>query len=251
MLTSRLNLTPDQIRERVRDLGEWFHNLDLGGVQTAPHHFLGDYPSVKWKRFSHAVPPDLHGMSVLDIGCNAGFYTIEMKKRGADRVVGIDSDKDYLAQARFAAEVCGLDIELRQMSVYEVAQLGERFDLVLFMGVFYHLRHPLLALDLLYEHAVTDLFVFQSMLRGSARVEPLQEDYPFSEREVFDQPGFPRMYFVEKAYSGDPTNWWIPNRACVEAMLRSTGFDIIGHPEPEVFVCRRPQPNGSGGHRAG
>jgi len=93
--------------------------------------------------------------------------------------------------------------------------------------------------------------VFQSMLRGSPRVEPLQEDYPFSEREVFDQPGFPRMYFVEKAYSGDPTNWWIPNRACVEAMLRSTGFDIISHPEPEVFVCRRTHPNGSGGHRAG
>jgi tRNA (mo5U34)-methyltransferase len=235
----------------VRDLGEWFHNLDLGGVQTAPHHFLGDYPSVKWKRFSHAIPPDLRGKSVLDIGCNAGFYTIEMKKRGADHVVGIDSDKDYLAQARFAAEVCGLDVELRQMSVYEVAQLGERFDLVLFMGVFYHLRHPLLALDLLYEHAVKDLFVFQSMLRGSARVEPLQEDYPFSERDVFDQPGFPRMYFVEKAYSGDPTNWWIPNRACVEAMLRSTGFDIIDHPEPEVFVCRRPEPNGSSEHRAG
>jgi tRNA (mo5U34)-methyltransferase len=235
----------------VRDLGEWFHNLNLGGVQTAPHHFLGDYPSVKWKRFSHAIPSDLRGKSVLDIGCNAGFYTIEMKKRGAHHVVGIDSDKDYLAQARFAAEVCGLDIELHQMSVYEVAQLGERFDLVLFMGVFYHLRHPLLALDLLYEHAVKDLFVFQSMLRGCTGVEPLQEDYPFSERDVFDQPGFPRMYFVEKAYSGDPTNWWIPNRACVEAMLRSTGFDIIDHPEPEVFVCRRSEPNGCGEHRMG
>jgi tRNA (mo5U34)-methyltransferase len=235
----------------VRDLGEWFHNLDLGGVQTAPDHFLGDYPSVKWKGFSHAIPPDLRGRSVLDIGCNAGFYTIEMKRRGADHVVGIDSDKDYLAQARFAAEVCGLDIELRQMSVYEVAQLGERFDLVMFMGVFYHLRYPLLALDLLYEHAVKDLFVFQSMLRGSARVETLQEDYPFTEREIFDRPGYPRMCFVEKAYSGDPTNWWIPNRACVEAMLRSTGFDIIDHPETEVYVCRRHESNGGSEQRTG
>jgi tRNA (mo5U34)-methyltransferase len=243
MLTPQLNLTPDQIRQRVRDLGEWFHNLDLGGVQTAPDHFLGDYPSVKWKRFSHAIPLDLSGKSVLDIGCNAGFYAIEMKRRGADRVVGIDSDKDYLAQARFAAEICGLDIELRQMSVYEVARLGERFDLVLFMGVFYHLRHPLLALDLLYEHAVKDLFVFQSMLRGTARVERVEEDYPFSEEEVFNRPSFPRMYFIEKAYSGDPTNWWIPNRACVEAMLRSTGFEIIDHPESEVFICRRRGPN--------
>jgi tRNA (mo5U34)-methyltransferase len=162
-----------------------------------------------------------------------------MKKRGADRVVGIDSDKDYLAQARFAAEVCGQEIELHEMSVYEVAELGEQFDLVLFMGVFYHLRHPLLALDLLFEHVVKDLLVFQSMLRGNPKAEPIEEDYPFSEEEVFDRPGFPRMYFIEKAYSGDPTNWWIPNRACAEAMLRSAGFEVIDHPESEVFICRR------------
>ena len=47
------------------------------------------------------------------------------------------------------------------------------------------------------------------------------------------------MYFVEQQYSGDPTNWWIPNRACAEAMLRSAGFEIVAHPEAEVFVCRR------------
>jgi tRNA (mo5U34)-methyltransferase len=47
------------------------------------------------------------------------------------------------------------------------------------------------------------------------------------------------MYFIEKSYSGDPTNWWIPNRACAEAMLRSAGFEIVAHPEIEVYVCRR------------
>ncbi len=62
-------------------------------------------PRVKWNRFAHAIPADLRGKTVLDIGCNAGFYSIEMKRRGADRVVGIDFDDDYLAQARFAAEV--------------------------------------------------------------------------------------------------------------------------------------------------
>jgi tRNA (mo5U34)-methyltransferase len=79
---------------------------------------------------------------VLDIGCNGGFYAIEMKRRGADRVVGIDQEATYLAQARFAAEVTGADIELQQLSVYDVAKLGEKFDLVLFMGVLYHLRYP-------------------------------------------------------------------------------------------------------------
>ena len=68
------------------------------------------------------------------------------------------------------------------------------------------------------------MLVFQSMQRGSTEVPRLEDDYPFSETEIFDKPGYPRMHFVEKRYSQDPTNWWIPNRACVEAMLRSSGF---------------------------
>lgn len=230
---------PEQIRREIQALGPWFHNMNLGGVWTAPDHFLGDYPNVKWQRFAHALPADLGGRSVLDIGCNAGFYAIEMKRRGAARVVGIDADPDYLAQARFAAAMQGVEIEFRELSVYDVAALGERFDLVLFMGVLYHLRHPLLALDLIHAHVAKDLFVFQSMLRGSGEVEPVAPDYPFWDFEVFDRPGFPKLHFVEHAYAGDVTNWWVPNRACAEAMLRSAGFSIIEQPEEEVFICKR------------
>jgi tRNA (mo5U34)-methyltransferase len=232
------DLTREQISTRVRELGEWFHNMDLGGVETAPHHFLGDYPRVKWQRFAHVVPQDLTGMTVLDIGCNAGFYAIEMKRRGAERVVGIDTDEAYLAQARFASQVKGVDIELRSMSVYQVARLREKFDLVMFMGVLYHLRHPLLALDLLHRHVVGGTLLFQSMLRGSPDVAPIEDDYPFAEIDVFQMAEYPKMHFVERSYAGDCTNWWIPNRACVEAMLRSAGFDLLGHPEEEVYVCR-------------
>src|SRR3954451_23898483 len=229
----------ENIAEQVRALGLWFHNLDLRGVQTAPNHFLGNYPQNKWQSFAAAVPADLTGKSVLDIGCNAGFYSIEMKRRGAARVVGIDSDEQYLAQARFAAEVVGFDIEFRRLDIYDVAQLQEHFDLVLFMGVLYHLRHPLLALDLLHQHVVKDVMVFQSLLRGSAGVMPVDGDYPFTDRTPFDDERFPRMYFIESRYAGDPTNWWFPNRACAEAMLRSAGFTLVAHPEDEVFVCRR------------
>jgi tRNA (mo5U34)-methyltransferase len=232
-------MTTEQIQENVLKLGKWFHNIDLNGVKTAPDHFLGDYPNFKYQNFSKALPEDLHGKSVLDVGCNAGFYSIEMKKRGAERVVGIDSDERYLAQARFAAETLGFDIEFRNMSVYEVAELGEKFDVVIFMGVLYHLRHPLLALDLLQENVVGDILVFQSMQRGSNVVEPLKPDYPFSETDIFLSPDFPQMYFIEQRYSQDPTNWWIPNRAGAEAMLRSAGFEITAHPEPEVYICRR------------
>lgn len=231
--------SPEEIRERVEALGPWFHNLDLNGVRTAPSHFLGDYPSVKWRLFRSAIPADLRGRSVLDIGCNAGFYSMEMKRRHAARVIGIDSDEEYLDQARFAAEVNGMDIEFHRMSVYDVGALGERFDIVLFLGVFYHLRHPLLALDLIYEHAARDMLVFQTMQRGSRDVDPIADDYDFWKTEQFDSPGYPKLHFIERRYAGDPTNWFVPNRAATEAMLRSAGFDIEQHPEHEVYICRR------------
>jgi tRNA (mo5U34)-methyltransferase len=243
------HLSSDEIRERVEALGPWFHNLDLDGISTAPGHFLGDYPAVKWRRFADAIPADLTGCTVLDIGCNAGFYSTEMKRRGAARVLGIDSDEDYLAQARFAAEVNGMDIEFRRMSVYDVGAIGERFDVVLFLGVLYHLRHPLLALDLIHEYVARDLLVFQSMQRGSPEIEPLAEDYDFWRTDPFDRPSYPKLHFVERRYAGDPTNWWIPNRACMEAMLRSAGFAIADHPEDEVYICRRAETSDAGAGR--
>jgi tRNA (mo5U34)-methyltransferase len=227
-----------EIRQKVEALGPWFHNLDLGGVRTAPEHFLGDYPNIKWRKIADAIPADLQGKSVLDIGCNAGFYSIEMKKRGAARVLGIDFDDVYLNQARFAAEVAEADIEFRKMSVYDVGSLGEKFDVVIFMGVLYHLRHPLLVLDLIREHVADDLMIFQSMQRGSKDVLPVAENYPFSDYDLFNEPGYPKLHFIEHRYSNDPTNWWVPNAACSEAMLRSSGFEITAHPEAEVYICR-------------
>lgn len=227
------------IRRRIEQLGPWFHNMTICGVETAPDHFLGDYPAFKWERFSSVIPADLEGRSVLDIGCNAGFYSREMKRRNAGRVVGIDSDPRYLKQAEFMAECEGIDLELRQMSVYDIAKLGEKFDLVIFSGVLYHLRHPLLALDLIHEHVAADLLLFQCLQRGSESTPDLQEDYPFSEWEIFDRHDFPKLFFIEKCYSGDPTNWFIPNRSAVEAMLRSSGFIIEKQPEREVYLCRR------------
>lgn len=234
-----MTLSTKAIEARVAELGPWFHNIWLDGVWTAPGHFLGDFPGLMWRRFSQALPDDLDGRSVLDIGCNSGFYCAELKRRGAGRVVGIDADPFYLAQARFAAEVLGHDSEFRELSVYDVGALNERFDLVLFMGVLYHLRHPLLALDLLWEHVVDDVLVFQSMQRGSPAVLRPPEDMDFFDVEAFEEPGWPKLHFIEHRYAGDETNWWAPNAACTQAMLRSSGFTPFAQPEKEVFVCRR------------
>ncbi len=237
---SESQLSRQEIELRIRELGPWFHNMDLGGVLTAPDHFLGDYPRVKFKGFADTLPKDLAGRSVLDIGCNGGFYTVEMKRRGAGRVVGIDSDPHYLAQARLAAEVSGYpDIEFTQLSVYDLAELGERFDLVIFMGVFYHLRHPLLALDLIHEHVADDLLLFQSMQRGSEDVVSVAPDYDFTQMAMFDEPGWPKLHFVEMSYCNDWTNWFVPNAAAAQAMLRASGFDILEKVEQEVYLCRR------------
>ncbi len=233
------------LRNEIDRLGPWFHNIDLNGIATAPDHFLGDYPRFKFARFAHALPADMTGKSVLDIGCNAGFYAIEMKRRGAARVVGIDSDERYLAQARLAADTLGFeDITFRNLSVYDVAQVGERFDLVIFMGVLYHLRHPLLALDLIREHVAGDMLLFQTMQRGSEEVDPVPEDHPFhmpgtfDPSPLFDAPGYPKLHFIERQYAGDWTNWWAANHAASEAMLRAAGFVIEAHPEAEVYLCR-------------
>lgn len=231
-------LNDELLKEDIAALGPWFHNLRLRGVQTAPDHFLGDYPDIKFAQFRDAIPNDLEGKTVLDIGCNAGFYSLEMKRRGAVEVVGIDTDEHYLRQARFAAEIEQIEIEFRRMAVWDIADLRRKFDLVIFMGVMYHLRHPLLALDLIHEHVAKDLMLFQSMQRGSKEILQVDRDYEFNAEAPFDDAAYPKMHFIEHRYAHDETNWWIPNRACVEAMLRSSGFVIEQHPEEEVYLCR-------------
>ncbi|MFZ0708240.1 MAG: TIGR04290 family methyltransferase [Candidatus Korobacteraceae bacterium] len=227
-----------ELENQIRDLGEWFHNLDLFGIPTAPNHFLGDFPAVKWKHISSAIPERLNGATVLDIGCNGGFYSIQLKRRGAARVLGIDVDERYLNQARFAATTLGVEIEFEKRSVYQVDAIAGEFDYVFFMGVLYHLRYPLFALDkVITKIAPGGKLVFQTMLRGSSATKSWEENYQFWTTNVFSDPDWPSMYFVEHCYANDPTNWWIPNRAAAEAMLRSSGLEILEHPEPETWIC--------------
>ncbi len=229
-----------ELTRRISEMGEWFHNINLHGVLTAPNHFLGDFPNVKWKSIAPALPADLTGATVLDIGCNGGFHSIELKKRGASRVLGLDVDDRYLEQARFASRVLGLEIEFAKCSVYDVDSISGQFDYVLFMGVFYHLRYPLYALDKVIKKVKGSL-LFQTMVRGARTSPELHDDYHFWNMEIFNNSEFPCMYFIEKKYAGDPTNWWIPNHGAMEAMLRSSGLKIMAHPEQETWICEPSQ----------
>jgi tRNA (mo5U34)-methyltransferase len=227
----------------IAALGPWFHNLHLpDGRQTAPDHPLGDFPAFKWDQVAAALPADLTGAQALDIGCNAGFYSFELARRGA-RVLGIDHDEHYLAQARWARDRLGLTdrVDLRRMGVYELARTAEEFDVVLFMGVLYHLRYPLLALDIVAQRARGRLVLQTLTLPDEARVDPPQ-DVPMSQRSRLLEPGWPRAAFVERSLAGDPTNWWVPNAAAVEAMLRSAGLAVVAEPGHEIWVCERERP---------
>lgn len=232
--------TGAMLREEIDRRGPWFHNMVVGGLPTAPDHFLGDYPGVKWRHLADRLPSDLEGRTVLDIGCNAGFYAQMFAQRGASHVVGIDTSDHYLEQARFASRINGLQIDFRKLSVYQLDQLEETFDIVLFLGVFYHLRYPLFALDRVVEK-VRGQLIFQSLIRPRAegmRSYPPAEEYPFDEQSVFQQgKDFPRMQFIERSFGGDPTNWWLPNAPCAEAVLRSAGLTIVDHPEDETWLC--------------
>jgi tRNA (mo5U34)-methyltransferase len=229
----------ESIRREAEALGPWFHNLHLpGGVQTRPgDRYYGDFPRNKWERIAPYLPADLSGRTALDIGCNSGFYSFELARRGA-RVTAIDLDEHYLAQARWAAGVLGLAerVTFHRMDVYDLARVPGSFDVVLFLGVFYHLRYPQLALDIVAEKAEHTL-VFQTLTTPDEKVYDAPEDVPIDDRSPLDEPGWPKMSFIEHRLAGDPTNWWAPNHAGVEALLRASGMHIKHEPGHEMYVC--------------
>jgi tRNA (mo5U34)-methyltransferase len=234
-------------------LGPWFHNLHLpDGAQTAPHSALGDFPRWKWEEVAPHVPADLTGWTALDIGCNAGFYAFELAKRGA-RVTGIDVEPLFLRQAEWAAREFDLAdrVDFRRMAVYDLHQLEGRYDLVLFMGVLYHLRYPMLGLDLVTEK-VGRMMVFQTLTAPGQGVHPdTARDRDVLDRDDLSDPSWPRLSFLEHPFAGDETNWWAPNHAGVEAMLRSSGMRVTGRPGHEIYVCEpdagaTPWPRGRG-----
>ncbi len=228
---------PD-LRREIAELGPWFHNLHLpGGTQTAPDHSLGDFPSFKWQVLAPYLPQDLASWTALDIGCNAGFYTFELARRGA-QVTGIDLDPRYLAQAEWAARQYGLQdrVAFKRMQVYDLAHTNDTFDLVVFMGVFYHLRYPMLGLDIVAQK-VRRLMVFQTLTMPGMEVYEKTSGLDIANREPMLEAGWPKMAFIEHRLAGDPTNWWAPNHAGVMAMLRSAGMKVTHALQHEIYLC--------------
>ena len=185
----------DDLRTILERLGPWYQNIEVApGVWTNPA--LPSHPTERWA----AIRPflgDLSGKTVLDIGCNAGFFAMRVKELGASRVVAIDLDPVVLTQARFLAERSGLELELYERTAYDIVDLGP-FDIVLCLGVLYHLRHPLLALDNIARICRERLFA-QMVIRGSVDEFVPAANYALTENDVYNDSAFPRMFFIEQS----------------------------------------------------
>src|SRR5262245_13869656 len=206
----------NDLQSALDQLGPWYQNIEVEpGIWTNPS--LPSHPRDRWLAIQPFVG-DLSGKTVLDIGCNAGFFAMRMKERGASRVVGIDTDPTVLRQARFLSDRFGLDLELQQLSAYDIVELGH-FDIVLCLGVLYLLRHPLLALDNI-AHICRERLFAQMVLRVTGDEFDPAPDCDLAEVAVFDAPAFPRMFFIEHSFANDSTNWWFATRSCFTAMLR-------------------------------
>lgn len=230
------NANAEILQKVIGKLGPWYHDFELvPGIST--NHQNKESMLNKWKFLEPFVPKDLSGKTVLDIGCSSGFFSLEVKKRKASRVVGTDIMPHSLAQARFLSHWFDHPIELRQIDAYSVDTLGE-FDFVIFIGVLYHLKHPLFALEKV-SSICKDTMYLHCLLHGVRDHETL-DDYRFDDRDFLDHPNYPRMYFIEKRFNNDESNWWIPNRSCLKAMVRVAGFSKIEDTKfPEIIVCRK------------
>jgi tRNA (mo5U34)-methyltransferase len=212
------------VRARV-EAHRWYHTIDLGnGIVTKG---ADDTPQ-RLRRLN--LPESLKGQTVLDIGAWDGFFSFECERRGASRVVATDwyswHGGGWGTKAGFtlAREILGSRVEDVDVDVMDLSpdRLGQ-FDVVLFLGVLYHLRHPLLALERV--AAVTrDLLIVETAVDLVSVSRPAAAFYPGRE------------------LNNDPTNWWGPNVPAIVGMLESVGFakvrQVHGPPGPGYRALR-------------
>jgi len=212
----------DEIEKSVAELDErvgWYQNIDLGnGIQSKTRVIWGesiDHPRQRWEHIVAAVPDDLSGMSVLDIGCNAGFFAFEAKKRGADYVLGVDLKPGYIEPARFCAEVTGMDVEFRQLDIYDLDRLGRTFDLVFFVGTLYHCKYLRLAVEKV-DSVTKDILIVESA------IDPMESDIPYVRFVRSSQYAGPQSEGSQRL-----PGHWHPNMTALEDLFYESGFTRI------------------------
>jgi SAM-dependent methyltransferase len=214
------------LQERINALGKWYHRIDLGGGIVTPGT---NNQAITFALYaSRFLPSDLSGLTVLDLGANACGLSIEFARRGAD-VVAIEHGATYAAQAEFVLDRLGLREKVRiiRSDIFSALKLGQEFDIVCYVGLSYHLRHPQLALDMIgwltkpHGHLLASS---QTMDAEGYRMQNRVERYPHERGELFG---------------------WEPTEPVFEAMILQAGFDDV------TLVSTSPHPGESEGNVAG
>lgn len=241
-------MTREEILSGIDKLGPWFHRIELGGgLVTKTASAIGEpveHPRPTWEKVKACLPSDVSGLSVLDVGCNAGFYSVELKRRGAARVLGVDSQRNLIRQAAFVRDALGLDIEYRRLSVYDLdpRDMGQ-FDITLALGLIYHCKHLVLALERLF--AVTrGLLVLETAI-----YPPEKSPGSFTYDEGGQRPMLHPLAYVENAADAKEAiyNWFLPGVNALRALLQNVGFDEVElfpatQADRAVLACRKREP---------
>jgi tRNA (mo5U34)-methyltransferase len=197
---------------------DWFHQIELPDGSTMP----GRDRSAEKLAALHL--PDLTGKTVLDVGAWDGYFSFAAERLGASRVLAVDSyvwrrpgGKDGFEHARRAL---GSSVEDLEMEVLDISpETVGPFDVVLFLGVLYHMRHPLLALERM-ASVTRETLVLETLVDMTFLRTPAAAFYPWK-------------------LHGDETNWWGPNQAAVLGMLRSVGFQqVVPYPVRRFNAAR-------------
>jgi tRNA (mo5U34)-methyltransferase len=192
----------ERILKDTARLGPWYQSFDLGDWLKIEAVHDGD--SVLGCLDLLGFPRDFSGKTVLDVGCNAGYYSFVAKTRGARRVVGMDLDGHFVRQAQYLSTLLELDVQFLQEDVHNIDTRVGSFDMIICSGLMYHIADPTNVL---------------------ARLSDMCADTILIESEFLLDPGLTHMArFLEGPYRGDPTNWWIYGPQCLEGMVRAAGF---------------------------
>ena len=237
-------MTLAEVQAMVERLRPWFHCIDLGsGLQTKTESAAGepiDHPQGTWQAIRQCLPEDLTGKSVLDVGCNAGFYAIEAKRRGAARVLGIDAQRIHMRQAFFVRRVLELDIDFRRMSVYDLTPhtVGQ-FDITLALGLIYHCKHLVQALENLCR-VTKDLLIIETAIYPPEKVvEPFTHPIAGPGRLIHSF-----AYIENPPDAQEPIfNWFLPSVDGLISLLRNVGIQDVEVYSVQsgraVFICRK------------
>ena len=194
------------IQTQIKALSPWYHTIELPDGSFTPGK--SDVQS-KFKIMEPYIKGSLKGCTVLDLGCNAGGLTFEFAKRGAT-VVGVEKTYHYFQQANFLKSLFDLDVNFVNIPVYEVQSLGT-FDYVLFLGLLYHLRYPMLALDIIHSCCQRQIFLNQKISKSDdTSMDLVCDSYTFVNEQ-------------QKATG----NWWFTSEKCTVAMTQLAGFTQV------------------------